>query len=61
MSRQSTKTTKKITALYPRINREDNSLDESYSIVNQKKLLQDVAQKMNPITTASVRSKFLKS
>jgi len=43
MSRQS----KLITALYLRISREDNSQDESYSIVNQKKLLQDVAKKMN--------------
>ena len=45
MNRQPTK--KKITALYPRISREDSSQDESYSIVNQKKLLTDVAKKMH--------------
>jgi len=44
MSRQSTR---KITALYLRISREDSSLDESYSIINQKKLLADFAKKMN--------------
>jgi DNA invertase Pin-like site-specific DNA recombinase len=47
MSRQSTKITKKITALYPRVSREDSGLDESYSIINQKKLLTDIAKKMN--------------
>ena len=37
---------KKVTALYLRISREDSSRDESCSIQNQKKLLTDVAKKM---------------
>ena len=44
MSRQSTS---KITALYLRISREDNELNESNSISNQRELLSDVAKKMN--------------
>ena len=31
----------KIIALYERLSREDENLDESYSISNQKKLLED--------------------
>jgi len=34
-----------IIALYLRISREDNNHDESCSIVNQKKLLTDIAKK----------------
>ena len=37
----------KITALYLRISREDSSRDESYSIVNQNKLLSYMAKQMN--------------
>ena len=37
----------KITALYLRISREDSSRDESYSIVNQNKLLTYMAKQMN--------------
>jgi len=37
----------KITALYLRISREDSSRDESYSIVNQNKLLSYMANQMN--------------
>ena len=39
----------KFTALYLRISREDNSRDESYSIVNQNQLLTYVAKQMNLI------------
>lgn len=39
--------TNKITALYLRISREDSSRDESYSIVNQSKLLTYIAKQMN--------------
>ena len=46
MRQSSIVNSKKTTALYLRISREDNSLDESYSIVNQKSLLTDVANKM---------------
>ena len=47
MNRQSANgSSKKITALYLRISREDSNTDESYSIVNQKKLLTDIAKKM---------------
>ena len=35
-----------ITAIYVRISREDGN-DESYSIVNQKKLLSGIAKKLN--------------
>ena len=37
----------KITALYLRISREDKDRDESYSISNQRHLLQDVAMKLD--------------
>ena len=35
----------KVAALYMRISREDKDRDESYSISNQRHLLQDVAMK----------------
>ena len=43
---KTTVNSKQITALYVRISREDSSRDESYSIVNQKKLLTSVAKKL---------------
>jgi DNA invertase Pin-like site-specific DNA recombinase len=46
MRQSTTVKSKDITALYLRISREDSNQDESYSIVNQKKLLTDIAKKM---------------